>query len=126
MSFEASGSDDGGSLPSGAFGWDFDNNGSIDATGDEADHAFASSGIKTVRLQVTDCRRPLDQHHPQRDGERAEHARRCPSFIFSPSRPNIGQTATFDAGATTDDEAIPDNGFDWDFDGNGSTDAEGR
>ena len=49
-----------------------------------------------------------------------------PSFIFSPSRPNIGQTATFDAGATTDDESIPDNGFDWDFDGNGTTDAEGR
>ena len=67
MSFDGSGVRTTASLSSGSFGWDFDNNGSIDATGDEADHAFATSGIKTVRLQVTDVGRPLDQHHPHRD-----------------------------------------------------------
>ena len=125
VSFEASGSDDGGSLPSGAFGWDFDNNGSIDATGAEAGHAFASSGIKTVRLQVTDSG-GLSTSTTRNVTVSALNTPPNPSFLFSPARPNIGQTATFDAGATTDDEAIQDSGFDWDFDGNGSTDAEGR
>ncbi len=124
VSFDGSGSDD-GSLSSGSFGWDFDNNGSIDATGDEADHAFPTSGIKTVRLQVTDSG-GLSTSTTRTVTVSALNTPPVPSFIFSPARPNIGQTATFDAGGTTDDESIPDSGFDWDFDGNGTTDAEGR
>jgi large repetitive protein len=125
VGFDASGSGDDLSLSSGSFGWDFDNNGSIDATGAEADHAFPTSGVKTVRLQVTDSG-GLSTSTTRNVPVSALNTPPLPSFIFSPARPNIGQTATFDAGGTTDDESIPDAGFDWDFDGNGSTDAEGR
>ena len=125
VGFDAAGSDDDLALPNGSFAWDFDNDGTFDAIGEEADHAFPTSGIKTVRLQVTDSG-GLATSTTRTVTVSALNTPPNPSFIFAPSRPNIGQAATFDAGATTDDESIPDAGFDWDFDGNGSTDAEGR
>ncbi len=36
------------------FQWDFDNDGTVDATGENAVHTFTSGGIKTVKLTVTD------------------------------------------------------------------------
>jgi PKD repeat protein len=125
VSFDASASGDDLALSDGSFGWDFDNNGTIDDTGEEAQHSFATSGIKTVRLRVTDSG-GLSTDATRTVTVSALNTPPLPSFVFAPARPNIGQTATFDAGGTTDDEAIPETGFDWDFDGNGSTDAEGR
>jgi PKD repeat protein len=125
VGFDASASGDDLGLSGGSFGWDFDNNGSIDDTGEETDHSFATSGIKTVRLQVTDSG-GLTTNTTRNVTVSALNSPPIPSFVFAPARPNVGQTATFDGGGTTDDEAIPDSGFDWDFDGNGSFEAEGR
>ena len=125
VGFDASASGDDLALSGGSFGWDFDNNGSIDDTGEETDHSFATSGIKTVRLQVTDSG-GLTTSTTRSVTVSALNSPPIPTFVFAPARPNIGQTATFDGGGTTDDEAIPDSGFDWDFDGNGSFEAEGR
>ena len=74
VSFDAGASNDDLSLPSGAYGWDFDNNGSIDAGGEQVQHDFATAGGKTVRLQVTDSGGLSTSHHPEPHGQRAEHA----------------------------------------------------
>jgi PKD repeat protein len=41
-------------------------------------------------------------------------------FTRNISVPNPGQTVRFDAGASTDDAALPNSAYDWDFDNNGS------
>ena len=40
--------------------------------------------------------------------------------------PNPGQTVRFDAGASTDDAALPDSAYDWDFDNNGSFEVDNQ
>ena len=53
--------------------------------------------------------------------------RRAPAgFTFAPTVPNVGQTVRFDAGTTTDDETLANSSFEWDFDDNGSYEADGR
>ena len=48
-------------------------------------------------------------------------------FTFSPDTPNVGQKVTLDAGASTDNLAIPNANYDWDLDGDGQyDDAQGK
>ena len=54
VAFDAGASSDDLSLPNCAYGWDFDNNGSTDATGEQVSHAFASAGAKDREAPVTD------------------------------------------------------------------------
>ena len=125
VSFDAGASNDDLSLPSGAYGWDFDNNGSIDAGGEQVQHDFATAGGKTVRLQVTDSG-GLSTSTTRNLTVSALNTPPVPSFTFAPARPNVAQSVAFDASATTDDATIANGGFAWDFDGDGSTDATGR
>ncbi|MBN1528147.1 MAG: PKD domain-containing protein [Thermoleophilaceae bacterium] len=98
--------------------WDFDNDGSFDATGGNVQHSFGSSGSKTVRMVVTDAASETDE---------VVHALRVnappgAAFEFSPSNPSVNQSIAFDARGTTDDAAIGAGGFDWDLDGDGAYD----
>ncbi|MFB6164567.1 MAG: PGF-pre-PGF domain-containing protein [Haloarculaceae archaeon] len=52
VTFDGSDSRDDGSIQS--YSWDFDGDGSADASGKRVTHTFASAGHKTVRLTVTD------------------------------------------------------------------------
>jgi PKD repeat protein len=52
VSFDASGSTDDGTIVS--YEWDFEDDGSFDATGVTATHTYSTAGTNTVRLKVTD------------------------------------------------------------------------
>ena len=44
------------------------------------------------------------------------------AFGFSPNRPNVNQTVSFDGTSSTDDQQIPSTGYDWDLDNDGQYD----
>jgi PKD repeat protein len=119
VSFDASGSSDSdGSVVE--YRWDFDDDGTADATGRTPSHSFASCGKHTVTLTVTDD-----------DGATATVSKtvsvNCPpsaSYEYTPTEPNVDETVTFDGSASSDsDGSIVE--YRWDFDGDGSTDATG-
>jgi PKD repeat protein len=94
--------------------WDFENDGSFDATGDTAQHAYAGSGEMTVRMRATDTA-----------GESAETTRTVrvnappvASFSVGPAIPVVGAPVTFDGSSSSDDGAIA--AYDWDLDGDGA------
>jgi PKD repeat protein len=101
--------------------WDFDNDGTFEKTGVTAVHTFATSGDKTVRMRVVDDL-----------GESAEQPFVVsvkpgppPSPDFTVSSPVVSQVnATF----TSTSSASPGRSIalvQWDFDNNGSVDAQG-
>jgi PKD repeat protein len=120
--FTATASDpDGDSID--VIGWDWDNDGTVDETGNGIQHSFSSAGQESVRLVVTDSA-----------SESASVVRQIrvnappsPAFDHSPQSPAVGQSVAFDATDTTDDAALADSGFSWDLDGDGDFgDATGR
>jgi PKD repeat protein len=118
VSFNASATTDDEPLAESAFGWDFDNDGDIEATGRVAQGSFASAGTKTVRLRVTDS-----------DGAAADTTRTltvnpppAAAFDFSPTNPDVGDTVSFDATDSSDDQALPAGSYAWDLDNDGAFD----
>ena len=123
VQFDASSSyDPDGTITS--YRWDFDNDGTIDATGRVVSHAFSSPGPYNVRLVVTDNM-----------GARSEATKtvnvvvlnRPPvaDFTWTPANPKPGDWIQFDASASFDpDGTITD--YQWDFDNDGTSDASGR
>ncbi|MBI2900902.1 MAG: PKD domain-containing protein [Planctomycetes bacterium] len=122
--FWGEGSDpDGGAV---SFAWDFDGDGGIDSTAQSPTHAFATEGVKTVSLTVT-------------DGEgQSSTARMVVTVFAAPSgvAPNVQLRAfTLNGSGSFEvffraDASDPDTGgsiasYAWDFDGNGMTDAAG-
>ena len=118
VSFDASSSSD----PDGIiveYEWDFDDGG-ID-TGIITSHSYASVGVYTVTLTVTDSDNlkhttqrtitinPIDTISP------------ISSFTYSPPSPEVGEIVSFDASSSSDPDGIID-GYDWDFgDGSGGS-----
>src|SRR5215211_3058228 len=129
ISFSSTGSTDGdGTITT--YEWDFDFTGSfnVDATGATPNHTYPTAGNRTVRLRVTDN----DGAPAVADRALRVNAAPSPDFTFAgansvtPSVPDTGEVVNFNASATTDDQAIPASGFDWEFDGdNDFNDAEG-
>jgi PKD repeat protein len=112
---------DGGSID--AIEWDWENDGTIDESGDGIQHSFGSPGLKSVRLVVTDSASESTTVVRQV----RVNAPPSPAFDHSPQSPTAGQSVSFDASDTTDDAALADSGFSWDLDGDGDFgDATGR
>jgi PKD repeat protein len=120
VTFGAGGSSD----PDGAivvYEWDFNNDGVTDATGATVTHSFNVVGARPVTLKVTDDDGAFDfvthvvpvQASPP-----------VAAFTFSPENPTTGQTVSFDASDSEDEDGTIIL-YEWDFDNDGITDATG-
>jgi large repetitive protein len=119
VNFSATATTDDQSVPASGFDWEFDGDNDFnDAQGPTASHIFATAGVKTVRLRVTDS-----------DGtsRTADHQVRVNSpptaiFNFTPTAPRAGQPIGFDGADSNDAEgAITTANHAWDFDYDGTT-----
>jgi len=105
--------------------WDFQNDGTFDATGKIAFFRYTAPGTYTVRLVVTDDKgatasatksmvvSPLVVNQPP-----------VAQFTFSPATPQVGQTVMFNGTASYD----PDGSivaYQWDLNGDGAPDQNG-
>lgn len=100
-------------------GWDFDEDGTEDATGDEVTHTFDSPGEFAITHTVIDdfdasdsiTKSVLVNEPPTAD------------FEWTPESGEIGEPITFTSTATDSDGELVHHG--WDFDGDGTEDATG-
>jgi len=125
VSFDASGSFD----PDGTitqYSWDFDGNGTTDAQGQRVNHTFFNASMFTVRLTVTD-NLGATTSTAQNIQVRSVPTNQLPTvnFSFSPTNPQVGQQVSFDASGSFDPDGTITQ-YSWDFDGNGTTDAQGQ
>ncbi len=116
---DASGSTDDGEIV--AWEWDFDNDGVFDASGEQASYEYRTTGEHPIRLRVTD-----------NEGVSAELvqilvAGNLPraSFTVAPAQPLAGQSARFDAGASTSSNGAIVS-YEWHFDNDNVADATGQ
>jgi PKD repeat protein len=118
VTFTSSSTDPDGTIAS--YEWDFDGNGTTDATGAAVSRSFAHSGTPSVTLTVTD-----------NDGAKrsASHSltvrNRAPLADFGMSATDVpsGDAITFTSTSADPDGTIA--GYAWDLDGNGTPDATG-
>jgi PKD repeat protein len=101
--------------------WDFQDDGTFDAAGDSAQHAYSTPGDKTVRMRVTDV-----------NGEVAERTKTLrvnapprAAIAYSPEMPTVGDPVELDASGSGDrDGSIA--AYEWDLDDDGDFDAQGQ
>jgi len=117
-SFDASGSTDNDAVAS--YAWDFDGDGTTDATGATPSHSFSSTGSYDVTLTVTD-----DAGNTGTDTVTVTvQDTTAPTADAGSDRTvDRGQSVSFDASGSTDNDAVAS--YAWDFDGDGTTDATG-
>ncbi len=121
ISFNAAATTDDLALANSAYAWDLDNDGQFDdSVGPTASGSFATSGGKTVRLQVTDSGGSTDV--ASQTVQVAANPAPVAAFTFTPARPNLNQVITLSAASSTDDEPIPAGGYTWDLDNDGAYD----
>ena len=122
VSLDASGTNDDAAIANSSYEWDLDNDGQYDdATGQQLSYSFSTSGLKTIGLRVTDS----DNESDTASRSVTVVALNSPpqaAFGFSPNRPNVNQTVSFDGSSSTDDQPIPSTGYDWDLDNDGQYD----
>ncbi|MCX6094877.1 MAG: PKD domain-containing protein [Candidatus Bipolaricaulota bacterium] len=120
VTFSAAGSGDtDGSVV--LYEWDFDEDGITDATGTTVTRAFSSVGAKTVMLTVTDNAASEDSV------TRVVPVQGTPptaAFTYTPTAPVTGQVISFSASTSADADGTIIL-YEWDFNGDGATDATG-
>ncbi len=122
VSLDASNTTDDAALSNSGFEWDLDNDGQFDdAVGQQITPSFSTPGQKTVRLRVTDSEGESDSA-TQTVTVLALNTPPQAAFNFSPTRPNVNQSVSFDGSGSSDDQPIPSTGYDWDLDGDGQYD----
>ena len=77
---------------------------------------YETAGTKTITMQVEFT---LGEDEVQTHTVRINAAPTA-RIERSVEVPNVGQSVRFDAGTTTDDAALPNSAYEWDFDNNGS------
>ena len=106
-----------------AYRWDFDGNGTTDATGPRVQTSYNRSGTFRVTLTVID-NDGLSDSTTQTVRVSSPQQRPTARFSFTPNNPQPNQTVTFDGRNSSDpDGAI--NAYRWDLNGDGLTDATG-
>ena len=123
VSFDASGSE-AGSEPIVSYDWDFDGDGSSDATGVEAEHVFEESGDYDVELTVTGEEGRIGEASQSVSVEEGGSGAPTASFTASTTEPEVGETVSFDASGSEAGSG-PIASYAWDFDSDGETDASG-
>lgn len=131
VTFDASSSEDPlGQIQS--YEWDFDGDGSTDATGETAKWTFGyeRGDSASVALTVTgeeDARETAEEGLPL-----AQPSLQA-GYTYAPEEPRAGEEVTFDASSSeVTFKASPSKdppeiqSYEWDFDGDGSTDATGE
>ncbi len=106
-----------------SYRWDFDGDGTTDATGARVQHSYNRSGNYQATLTVVD---DDGLTHSTTQSVRVASPQQGPTarFSVSPSNPNVNQTVTFDGRSSSDPDGRITR-YRWDLDGNGSVDATG-
>jgi PKD repeat protein len=120
VTFDASGSSD----PDGDienYLWDFGADGGSEKTGQQVEWRFEAADTTGVQLTVTDS-----------DGAEVSTKREARvqpgvqvEYTYTPEKPRAGEEVTFDA-SSSEDPLGQIQSYEWDFDGDGSTDATGE
>jgi len=114
-----------------AYAWDFDGDGTVDATGVTALRVFAEAGAYAVSLTVTDDGGNADTltrtvevtaEMPEPVDLRRTLQPPTADYSFTPGEPIAGEAITFDASPSSNPDG-PIAAFAWDFDGDGIEDA---
>jgi PKD repeat protein len=118
VTFSSTSSDPDGSVAS--YAWDFDGDGTTDATGATVSHSFAHSGTPNVTLTVTD-----NEGATRSVSHSLSVVNRAPTPAFTMSAADVasGDLVTFSSTSTDPDGSI--TGYAWDFNGDGVPDATG-
>jgi PKD repeat protein len=112
ITFTSSSTDPDGTVAS--YRWDFDNNGTTDATGPTASRSFADDGTPTVTLSVTD-----DDGGIGSTSRQVTIRNRAPSasFTYAPADPVAGEEVELSSAASDSDGTVAEQR--WDLDGDG-------
>ncbi len=104
-----------------AYAWDFDSNGTTDASGSQVTHPFAGPGQKTVTLRVID-----DGGESTSVTKEVNVLNQQPTvdFTYSPTVFDSGVNVTFTSSAADPDGSIV--AYRWDFDDDGVFEKSGR
>ncbi|MBS3736684.1 MAG: PKD domain-containing protein [Candidatus Bipolaricaulota bacterium] len=104
--------------------WDFDGNGTTDASGRQGYNTYYGSGRSRIRLTVTDndgASSSTTKYIQVGPSNRTPQA----DFDYDPRNPSAGESVRFDGSLSSD----PDGrvvSWNWDFNGDGNTDSTGR
>jgi PKD repeat protein len=117
VTFDASGSSDPENDPL-TYEWDFDDDGTTDATGLTPSHTYRhpDDGTVTAALTVTDDHGNV---HTTRQTVSVANVAPAATFAVSPSSPTAGEPATYDASGSFDAGNDPLT-YAWDFDDDGT------
>ena len=121
VTFDASGSSDSdGAIQS--YDWDFGDG--TTSTGEMPSHSYSTSGTYTVTLTVTDDDGATDTRS-QTVSVTEPNSPPTASFTFSPNNPDTSEVISFDGSSSSDADGNI-NSYEWDFNGDGTTDATGQ
>jgi hypothetical protein len=101
--------------------WDLDGNGSFETPGCAAGRSYAKTGTYAVGLQVDDGHGGVVA-----TTKSIVVANQLPAAVFTatPAASTAGDPVAFDAGQSTDPEGADIVRYEWDFDGDGTFDAD--
>ena len=106
--------------------WDFAGNAKFERTGDVVAQTYVSAGAKTFRMKVTDVQRQVTiESFTIGVSAPAPTANRPPvaQIRFSPTSPLPGEEVLFESLSYDPDGTV--ERYEWDFNGDGSADADG-
>jgi len=93
--------------------WDFGDGAGYSSSDDPATHTYATPGTRTVKMLVTDS----DNETTTVEKSIRVNAPPVPTFTVEPTPPQVAEQLTLDASGSTDDQAIPAAGYDWELEG---------